>query len=517
MNQKGSIIALALVFGVIFLILIGGLFGFILQQHRYSLKKSAYEDALHIAEAGANYYRWHLAHNPGDVQDGKGWCCAEPPCDVCGPYEHDYIDPETNETTGKFILEIKGKEICGEILGVQIISTGYSLKYPDQKRKIKAKYASTPIAEYAYLLNDSVWAGGDRDIKGKYHSNGGIRMDGNNNSLVTSGEAEWTCTRSFGCCGAPCQWSESSGCYGFGWPWVWVCPDYTCDSPCQWVSGECKCPGVFGSGEGGEKGLWKFPVVDFPFKGITSDLSKMKDLATASGRYYPPSKDINPSGLGYHVIFKNDGRFDIKIVTGLEQIKCYSVENGWNEVCNEKIVSEVVYQENVVLPSGCGLIFVEDELWIEGIVKGKITIASADLEDEFHDTSVILNGNLDYTALDGSDSLAVITQNNILIPLHSPNQMILRGVFVAQKGHFGRHHYDKNDYPVYYKREKLEMYGSVVSYGRVGTKWSYSNGMFASGYQQRDNFFDQKLALDPPPLLPYISEDLQFISWEEIQ
>ena len=166
----------------------------------------------------------------------------------------------------------------------------------------------------------------------------------------------------------------------------------------------------------------------------------MKTLAQSQGKYYPPSTDINSNGKGYHVIFNSDGTYDIRIVTEIKNIFCYSLDEGWHW-CPEYIEDEVPYENNVSLSSDCGLIFVEDNLWIEGVVKGKKTIASANLINPSVDTGVILNWNIDYTSLDGSDSLAVITEKDVLIPVHSPDDMILRGVFVAQKGHFGRNHY----------------------------------------------------------------------------
>jgi len=38
--------------------------------------------AFAIAEAGIEYYRWHLAHAPADYQDGTG---------KAGPYIHNYL------------------------------------------------------------------------------------------------------------------------------------------------------------------------------------------------------------------------------------------------------------------------------------------------------------------------------------------------------------------------------------------------------------------------------------------
>ena len=84
-EQSGSILILTLVFSAVFVMLFSGLVGFIYLQHKQSVQKVSWNEALGIAEAGLNYYRWHLAHDPDDLQDGVG---------SPGPYEHEYFDPE---------------------------------------------------------------------------------------------------------------------------------------------------------------------------------------------------------------------------------------------------------------------------------------------------------------------------------------------------------------------------------------------------------------------------------------
>jgi hypothetical protein len=511
MNQRGSIITLVLVFGAIFLMLIGGLFGFIMLQHKSSVQKVAWKNALSIAEAGADYFRWKFPDSineitDADIQDQQAWCTngeTEEVCgslEWCGPYAHQYTGA-TGDIEGEFKLCIKPKRICNKVLGIQVKSIGSTAEFPDMQRGVLVKLASTSIAEYAYLLNDGVWAGEDRHIFGKYKSNNGIKMDGTNNSLVESAVTggDWNCDSKFGC-------------------YSWDCPEH-----CTIEGLGCRCPGV--AGIGGPKDLWhpnKLNVDDedlpptFPFSGITAELGAIEILAGEQGITYPPS-----GAEGYHLILNGDGTFDMKIITSLKRIKCYSMENGWSEICDEKIETYGTVWNDVPYSSDCGLIFIEDDLWIEGVVKGKVTIAA----DATSTTSVIINGNIEYATdpPDGSDSLAVITKKNILIPVNSPNEMKIHGIFVAQNGHFGRNHYihpdvywwhciwNPQDCFVEARRDKLMIYGSIVSYGRVGTKWSG----WVSGYNERKNFFDSRLAKDPPPLLPSISPSLEFISWEE--
>lgn len=461
-KNKGAISILVLVFAGVFIVLIGGMTGFVLTQNRLQTKKEAKELAFQIAEAGLNYYKWFLAHYPNDLTDGTGGP---------GPYEHEYSDPEGGPV-GKFSLEIEGNTVCGALSSIDITSTGWTYKEPSIQRTVRARYARPSVAEYAYIIDSNVWAGSDRQIKGKYHSNGGIRMDGENDSLVTSAVEEWNCTPSFGC-----------------------------DSPY-----EVK-PGIFGSGGGSD--LWRFPVEPIDFNGISVDLAQMKEAAQNYGIYIPPS-----GRYGYHVVFKNDGTLDVYRVTSVRAVRSYNLEEG--SFWSYEVIRRESFYNSYSVPADCGLIFIEDNLWVEGVVKGKITIASADLIHPNTDTNVWLEGNINYTTTDGSDGLLVIGEKNVRIPLYSPNQMELRGIFLAQKGHFGRDYYSCTWYYPWCIRDRLEITGSIVSKGRVGTKWSCWWG-FCSGYAQRENSYDRKLMSSPPPMTPFSDDEYGFIDWEEVE
>ena len=465
-KEKGAIIPLVLVFGAIFLILLGGLLGFILKQLKEAQEKVAWNESLHIAEAGINYYRWHLRHFPNDLEDGQDWCCGNPPCSVCGPYEHNFSDSD-KKVEGKFSLEIEGKIQCGQVGSVVITSTGWLDQFPNTTRKVGIKYVRSTVADYAYLLNDNVWAGADREIKGPYHSNGGIRMDGENNALVTSAKETWWCTSSFGC------------------------------SPSQ------EKPGVFTTANGNEE-LFRYPIPPFDFGGITMDLAEIKDLTKNQGQgiYLPPS-----GKKGYYVIL-NKGSIDVYKIDSLDEIYAYNYEEDWH--WEYSLIKEKTHLGNYPIPGACGLIFIEDDLWIEGETQGKLTIVSADLEDPNEETNVWLKGDILYTTKDGSDGLLLLAQHNNLITPDSPERMELQGIYIAQSGQFGRNHYSGNI------KEYLEIFGSIVSNGRVGTKWSYTWGGIASGYEKRENIYDPKQSFNPPPFLPSTSETFEFKEWEEL-
>jgi len=464
-SKKGIVVTYVLVFGLIFLILLGGLLTFILFQLRLSAQKVAWNESLHIAEAGVNYYQWCLNNE------------AEANCQL----EKDYFDPAGNPI-GRFSLNVNLTENCGQTIQRVITSTGWTEKYPEIKRKVRVLYARPSIAQYSYILNSNVWIGSDHEIRGPYHSNGGVRMDGENQSIVTSAKDKWICTSSFGCSSCPI----SAGC---------------------WLEGtDCYCPGVFTTTQNSNPDLFSFPIPPFDFAGITVDLAQMKSSAQSSGIYLPPSINLNPQGKGYHIKFKNNGTFDVWIITNLSPTYAYSLEEGWHY--DYFTITGETFYNNYSIPSVCSLIFVEDNLWPEGEVKGKVMIASADLINPNLDTNVILQGNIDYTTLDGSDGFSVIGEGNILIGPNSPDKMELRGIFIAQKGRFSRNHYPGNI------RDKLEIYGSIVSNGRVGTQW-VSGSQIVSGYLKRESYFDQNLIYNPPPFVPYLSPDFEIIDWSE--
>ena len=471
---RGHFVLLVMVFSAVFMTLLSALAGYIFVQKKVQLAEENKQKAQNLAEAGLEYYRWHLAHFPNDLKDGTN---------QNGPYVHTVTDPEGG-TAGTFSLAIGGTKACNQLTDVTISSTGVSAKDPSLTRTLSARYMRPTVTQYSTITNSNVWIGSDRVISGPYHSNGGIRMDGTHNATVSSGVPTWLCTSSFGC-------SPSSN-----------------------------QNGVFGGG--GPSSLWKFPVAPIDFNGITVDLTKMKGYATSSGVYIAPS-----NGYGWRVTFTADGNMELRKVVGAIQVWGYSLENGWQQ---ERTVMSNVQNESVkvVLPS-CPVIFVEDNIWVDGVVKGKIILAAADLITTGVDRSVIINDNITYASGSAAgDGLTVVGEKDVLIGLQVPNVMTINGIFIAQKGRFGRNHYCQNEcdsshsgneglnssLDPYVIRSTLTTNGTVVSNGRVGTKWT-SGSTFISGFSQRYDNYDRGLAANPPPFTPVISDDYQFTTWQD--
>ena len=461
---RGYFILLVLVFSGIFMLLIASLTGFIFVQQKVSLAKDNQEKALHIAEAGLEYYRWHLAHFSSDLKDGTNGN---------GPYVHTYTDPEGG-TLGQYSLAISGTTQCGALTSIAITSTGTVTNVPQYPRVLYATYAQPSVADYAYIINSNVWAGADRVISGKYKSNGGVRMDGTTNSTVSSAVATWLCTSSFGCASS------------------------------QTV------PGVYNATA--TSSLWKYPVPPVDFNAISVNLADLETKAKASGVYVAPS-----NAHGYHVVFKNNGSIDVYKVTSTTQVWGYTTENG--EQLENNVIAAQTFVANYAIPSSCSVIFVEDKVWLDGVVKGHVTLAAADVDTANVDPSVILNDNITYNTGVGTDGVTVIGEQDVLIGLQTPDSMTLNGIFIAQKGRFGRNHYDTSgSYGLpsaldpYVFRTQLTVNGTIVSYGREGTKWT-SNGTWVSGYGLRINNYDRQLAANPPPFTPYTSSTFTFTKW----
>lgn len=469
-DERGVMLVAVLVYGFVFLMLGSSMLGYFLVQRTSMLSQIESERAFHIAEAGLEYYKWFLAHNPSDFTNGTG---------TSGPYVIDYEDPEGG-IVGQYSLDIDGNLACGFTSSIDIRSTGYTLRDPARTRTVHGRYSRPTVAEYAYILNANVWAGVDREIYGPYHSNGGIRMDGTNYSTVTSGQTNWLCTSSFGC-----TWSQTKD-------------------------------GVFGAGSG--SALWQFPHAPIDFAGLTVDLVDLKTAAQTYGYYFDRYLGQAPQ-RGYHIVFNGDDSFTLYGVSNSQRIWSMDIDNDWAQRY-ERITSETLLGTYTLSPD-CSVIYVEDKVWIEGVVGTKVTVAVADIANPTFDTSVLLDDNITYSTNDGSVGLTVIAQQNILIPLEVPNDMTLNGIFISQEGRFGRNHYTtygSQDVPSslnsYVIQNSLTILGTIVSNGRVGTRWT-SGGSTSSGFENRVNSYDAALANDPPPLTPATSVDYRLTLWRE--
>jgi hypothetical protein len=470
---KGYLLILVLVFGSIFFLITSSFFGFIVSQGQVITQKVELQRAVDIAEAGLNYYKWFLAHYPNDTTGGAG---------TTGSTTHEYFDPE-GAAIGKFTISVASSTYCGDVASLDVSSSGSTYSDSEIVRTISARYARPSVAEYAYIINSNVWAGPDRTIVGPYHSNGGIRMDGTNFSTVTSGQASWFCNGSFGC--------SPSGNRG----------------------------GVFTTTANANAALFTYPSAPINFTGLSVDLALMQDRAqNRGGIYLPPS-----GGSGYQITFNSNGTISVRRVTNTTQYWGYTSEDGWNQERN--VISNLAGTVNYTIPASCPLIFVQDKVWLQGVVNQKVTIAAADVVSGANNPSIILQDNITYTSATTSGLLAIAEQD-VLVGVSVPNNMSLNGIFVAQNGRYGRNFYCAscteggnsrglpNTLDPFVLRDSLTMNGTIVSNGRVGTQWT-SGGVATSGFLNRFNSYDRNLVASPPPLVPKTSDVYVVTDWKD--
>lgn len=452
--NRGSITPALLVISSAFIIVIYGILFVLSMQFDFARRQTASESALNVAEAGINYYRWHLAHDPDDYTDGTG---------MAGPYVHDYLDPQ-GKKIGQFSLEITPPANGSSL--VTIRSTGLVDEFPKVTRTIEAEYGKPSFTQFSFSSNASTWYGENITVNGRVHSNNGVRMDGTNTALVTSAKQTYICGSETGC------------------------------NPSQ------SRPGVWGSG--GDQGLWQFPVPAIDFDSISFDFSNMRSDAQSNGLYLPPS-----GRRGYHILFANDGSVRVNTVRNTTYYYGYSPEDNCQRR-NEQITNEQLY--GVYDVEDVPIIFAEDHLWIEGTVDGRTTVTAARFPIQSNAMDIWIPNNIQYKDGDGSDALGIIAQHDIYFTRNIPENFRIDGVLMAQQGKVIRHGYLSScGGSAHAVKDSLTINGSLISYEK--SYWNFGTNP-DSGFVTRNVNYDAHLLYSPPPYFP-TSGDYEFISWKE--
>ncbi len=489
-SEYGGAIVMVLVFAGVFVIAVGSLLQFVLQQSMSGRGKVAHEQSLQIAEAGLEYYKWYLAHNPSQDSEVR---------------TVEYKDPVSGQRVGEFTINSVANKQCGDIMNRDIEVTG-SADIDDRfTRTVGARYMLPSVANYSYIFNSGVWMGGGSNTIGPLHSNQGIRMDGTHNSLVSSAVSSWNCDSTFGC--SPTQTKD----------------------------------GVWGSGSNPE--LWKYPDDTIDFTQMNVDFTAMKSNAQNNGRYFA-SVSNGDGDKGYRIVFKSNGTFDVYRVDDTDFN--WGWINGWIVSRDYHTIVSETFLGNYTIPSTCSLIFVEDQVWLEGVVSGKVSLVVADLVNDY-DPDIILHGSLTKVGGAEDDGITVISENDILFSAKSPEDMIINGVMSTPNGKFGRNHYVESSGQYYASSNggltygwismdgvgsyqdlgDFSMSGTIVSSVRAVSSWTYQVAkvggpppgyfydMQTSGFTSGSNSYERALSLDPPPFAPSASTIPYYSNWQE--
>jgi hypothetical protein len=516
-NERGSVLAYALVIMAAVLIILVSMLGYIVSQIKFSANRVEKEKAFQVAEAGVYFYRWYVAHETYN-KDPKGinsfWQSGTA-LGIASPYEADY------EGLGKYKIEVE-QPAPGSTIAV-VKSTGWTYKLPGTKRVVRVRLRRPSWSEYAALANDFMRFGEGTEIYGKVHSNKGIRMDGHAHNLVTS---------------LLSNTDDPDHCEG---NWYWVnngCKDVrVCDHnhnefgvhthvntpPGSGINDDFRpleapptspVPArtdIFMAGR-------QFSVPEVSFSGATLILDDMRTEAqkpggttlnncTAAGCYFD-------SSYPRRITLKSNGTMDVCRVSvydsssttdGCYAYGTYSIsryrKNDNSGNCSS--CSGDCAPATYTIP-GNGIIFVDNNVWIEGTVSNKkITIAAAN-SSSTGDIYVGIN-NLRYTNYDGRDIIGLVAQRNISIVGNSQNYLTVDAALLAQAGRVGRDYYSHA-----YDKNTITVNGSIATFFRYG--FAYTDG---SGYDTRVLNFDNNLLYYPPPYFP-TGTDYSIDLWEEL-
>jgi len=438
-DKRGTVLLSVLVFGAVAtMMIVGGVASYAVFENRASNRVNNRDLAFHIAEAGINYYRWHLAHNPTDYQDGTG---AE------GPYVHDYED-KNGEVVGSFSLNITAPLSGSSVVTIE--STGRTLADPTIERTIRVRVGFPALTDYVFLQNGNMNFSFTTEVHGTIHSNGGIRFDGVTDSWVKSAKETYK--------------YENSTHAG-----VW--------------------------GGGGPKSFWQYPVPAIDFGSISSDISAIQKLANNGGKY------LTSSGVeGWHIVFSGTNYSLYKVLTVdcyPGEGKWKHKWSGWYwdgttycyDIGTEQFVSGGSIPAN-------GAFFSEDNVWVEGTVNGRVVVGVGKIPVQEPYKKIFISGNLLYAAKSSDDVVGLIAQGDILTPYEVPENMEIDAALLSQFGMIGRPFYDTNE------KDSLLVFGSQISYLSGGWKYNNGWGNVISGFVNTNHTYDGNLKYFPPPGFP---------------
>jgi len=464
-KESGSLMIYIIIIIFIFIIVMFPVVVFFtgeLQLLRLAAQK---EEALQIADAGVNYYQWHLAHFTDDYKDGTG----QP-----GPYVHDYKDYDTQQPVGKFSLTITPPLPGSTVVTIQ--STGWTDSNPNIKRTITVKYGIPSLAKYFILNNDAIWIYfSPQTFSGQVQSNSGVRFDVVGNAPIFSAKSTYTCP----------SWQR-------------------CPQPTE--------PGVWGSGN---PNFWQFPVPAIDFSAFTSNLADMKNLAQqqingiAQGIYLPPS-----NAQGYSFVFNSDGTVTIyKVTSRTNNPTGYTYDINMNWVAKTQDTdykNRTLLFDHVALPLN-GIIYAEDNVWIEGTLNGRVTVAAATLPyNSSTAPTIYIPNNIVYAVKDGSDVLGLIGQKDVIPTYHAPDNLEVDAVVISQNSSFQFFYYDGDI------KNNLTIYGAIIEYGWWFDNFVWTSGInnnVIAGYANSYYNYDSNLLYGPPPSFPLSSSNYQMLKW----
>jgi len=474
---------------------------YVINQSRLANRQIYKEMSFQVAEAGIEYYRWHLAHDQQDFQDGTG---------APGPYVHEYTDANGDEF-GDFSLDIT-PPLPGSTM-VQLVSTGNTAQHPNVTEVINVTMGRPSFTNFAVVANDNMRFGEGTEVFGPIHSNYGLRFDGLAHNIVSSSEITY-----------------DDPDHGGGDEWA-VHTHVAPTDPLPPTEIPSRTDVFMVGREVDRSGV--------NFAGISSELNDLQAEAAENGIYLSDS-----SAEGYRVHFRTDDKVEIYRVTSqetcLKQITWwiwtwwvnYTGTNLWSVGNQESFDYEGQDSADLDMPAN-GLIFIEDDIWVDGQIDGaRVTVVAAKTPYSTGNANIITNNDLLYSNYDGTDAIGLIAQNNVYAGFYSEDDIRIDAAMIAQKGRIGRAYYPASSGTFSpancnenYVRDTLTNYGAIATNNRYGYAYVCGDppspacapcGTTSSGYCYRNLLYDDNFYFAPPPFFP-ATDQYQVVTWEEIE
>lgn len=381
-SNRGGI----LIMTVIVVMMIGIMFASIggvtnLQYHQGGLAAQD-ETAFQIAEAGLNFARWRLAHNPTDFSSAQQQLTDQLQ-GVLGTYSLTFVAPPS------------GSKV------VTITSTGHTANAPARDVTLKVTYGIPSLANYVFITNEDVWY--DEEIHGQVHSNGGIRMDGTSDSTMTSAKATYVC-------------QDFHGCHNQTKPGIW--------------------------GDGVDSALWQFPVPAIDYSGLTLDLLDMKASAQSAGTYLGPS---GAQGY-HIVFNSNTTYSVYRVTAKTSVVRSYAADTRWqwasHDIASETLLSSATVPDNGIIYAEDTLWVNGDVRTHITVAAGRFPDTPGTNADIIINGNISYGGIHDGTRVFG----AIAQKNVLIPYSAAPDNLQLDGAYLAQHGRFGRRYYPTGTY-----------------------------------------------------------------------
>jgi hypothetical protein len=473
------------------------------------------QQAFNIAEAGINYYLWHLSHNSTDYKDGQSIPATPDPTLGYGPYTHNYVD-DNAKVTGTYTLWLKPQGGGSTIVNIRAIG---KVNGTNITRTVQAQIGAASFASYSVVADHELWFGSTESTDGPVHSNVGIRMDGASNGDVTAANATYVPSFSYGGDGS-------------SHPGVWCSPTVTTPVDCNTRP----------------KTDWRYPVTSVDFNQVSSSLCSIKKVAfssdastsslasqsnacsqTPSGRttaYLPQRSATFNIARGYLIELNPNGTYNLSYVNGETDTRStYSQALTLISVAN-----------NIAIPSS-GVIFAEDNVWVRTnpTFHGRVTIGAGRLATS-NNANIVIADDILYSTKNGQDAIGLVSENDIIL---APYAIPSSGSFNFEVDAASLTESGSVTFPQVYRTnanrctrgwvnsgQTYLYYGSVAS--RQAWTWTWLRGSVCgdAAYNPRTGFqvsgvynnttqYDYNLLYSPPPSFP-ITGGYNIISWREV-